>query len=102
MSEESTDTQWPIWEVFVREEDGKPHVHAGSVHAPDEEMALQNARDVYSRRSEAISIWVARSEAFSASTPQDRESFFDPADDKIYRHPQFYKVPRGTRKAQPQ
>lgn len=90
-------TQWPLWEVFTQKKSGEPHEHAGSLHAPDKEMALQNARDVYSRRNEAISIWVVPAEAITASQPQDAGSFFDPANDKIYRHPQFYKTPEGIK-----
>ncbi len=92
-----SDTQWPIWEVFVQEKTGAPHEHAGSVHAPDAEIALQNARDVYSRRGEALSMWVVESKHITATTPEDNPSFFEPAADKIYRHPQFYKVPRAIR-----
>ena len=91
------DSQWPLWEVFTQEQQGAPHEHAGSVHAVDAEHALQNARDVYGRRREAISIWVVPTEVITASTPEDVGPFFDPANDKAYRHPQFYKVPRGVR-----
>jgi ring-1,2-phenylacetyl-CoA epoxidase subunit PaaB len=90
------DTQWPLWEVFVQERTGAPHEHAGSVHAVDREMALQNARDVYGRRG-AVSMWVVPSDAITATSPDDAGPFFDPADDKPYRHPQFYKTPRGVR-----
>ena len=96
-SNNQNDSQWPLWEVFVQERSGLPHEHAGSLHAPDSEIALQNARDVYSRRGEAINIWVVESKYISATTPEDNPSFFEPAADKIYRHPQFYKVPRGTK-----
>ena len=89
--------QWPLWEVFTQESPGAPHQHAGSVHATDAEQALQNARDVYGRRNEAISVWVVPSIAISASTPEDVGPFFDPANDKPYRHPQFYRTPRGVR-----
>jgi ring-1,2-phenylacetyl-CoA epoxidase subunit PaaB len=89
--------QWPLWEVFTQAKDGAPHEHAGSVHAPDPEIALQNARDVYARRGEAVSVWVVPSAAIVASSPEDRGPFFDPANDKPYRHPQFYKTPRGVR-----
>jgi len=95
---QSEDTQWPLWEVFTQKKSGAPHEHAGNVHAPDAEMALQNARDVYSRRNEAVNIWVVPSECITASTPEDVGSFFDPANDKIYRHPQFYNVPRAVKK----
>ena len=94
----STDERsWPLWEVFTQARDGAPHEHAGSVHATDAEHALQNARDVYARRNEGISLWVVPSTAITASTPDDMGPFFDPANDKAYRHPQFYNVPRGVK-----
>ncbi len=93
----TTDTQWQLWEIFVQSETGAPHEHAGSLHAPDAEMALQNARDVYSRRGEAISIWVVPTQCITATTPSDTQPFFDPAQDKIYRHPQFYHVPKSVK-----
>lgn len=91
------DSQWSVWEVFVQAESGSPHQHVGSVHASDGEMALQNARDVYARRGKVTSIWVAPAQAITATSPTDNQPFFDPADDKIYRHPQFYKVPKGSK-----
>jgi ring-1,2-phenylacetyl-CoA epoxidase subunit PaaB len=91
------DAQWPVWEVFTQSTQGAPHEHAGSLHATDAEHALQNARDVYARRGEVISLWVVPSAAITASSPGDAGPFFDPGADKAYRHPQFYKVPRGVR-----
>jgi ring-1,2-phenylacetyl-CoA epoxidase subunit PaaB len=93
----SADGQWPLWEVFTQGPGGVPFEHAGSVHAPDAEGALQNARDVYARRAEAVNLWVVPSNAITASTPEDVGPFFDPANDKPYRHPQFYTAPRGVR-----
>jgi ring-1,2-phenylacetyl-CoA epoxidase subunit PaaB len=87
---------WPLWEVFVRARRGLSHVHVGSLHAPDAAMALRNARDLYTRRQEGVSIWVAASEAITASSPEERDSFFDPAADKVYRHPTFYDVPQDV------
>lgn len=95
--EPAHDSQWPLWEVFVQAEPPSPHEHAGSVHAPDRELALQNARDVYSRRGAVKSIWVVPAAEITASTTDDAAPFFDPANDKVYRHPQFYKVPRGLK-----
>ena len=89
--------QWDVWEVFVQEGTGDPHTHAGNVHAPDAEMALQNARDVYARRGSVVSMWVVPAAQIIATTPGDQGPFFDPANDKPYRHPQFYKVPRGIK-----
>ncbi len=88
---------WPLWEVFSQAKEGAPHEHVGSVHAPDAEMALQHARDTYARRPPLLSLWVVPTEHIVASAPRDREELFDPATSKIYRHPQFYKVPRGVR-----
>ncbi|MCB0718753.1 MAG: 1,2-phenylacetyl-CoA epoxidase subunit B [Bacteroidetes bacterium] len=87
----------PLWEVFLQNKQGAPHEHAGSVHASDAEMALQNARDVFTRRGHPVSIWVVPAIQVHASNPDDAHSLFDPADDKLYRHPSFYSVPRGVR-----
>jgi ring-1,2-phenylacetyl-CoA epoxidase subunit PaaB len=84
---------WPLFEVFIRSSNGLHHKHAGSLHAPDSEVALQNARDVYCRRQEGVSLWVVESKHISASDPDDQEALFEPAKDKIYRHPTFYVVP---------
>jgi ring-1,2-phenylacetyl-CoA epoxidase subunit PaaB len=84
---------WPLWEVFIRSKQGLDHKHVGSLHAPDAQMAIENARDVYTRRNEGVSIWVVESKHIHASNPDDAESFYDPANDKIYRHPTFYDLP---------
>jgi len=90
--------EWPLWEVFYQPGNGKPFEHAGSVHAPDAEMALQNARDTYARRNEGIAIWVVPTDQITATTPEDSKAFFDPAGNKPYRHPQFYSTPRAVKK----
>jgi ring-1,2-phenylacetyl-CoA epoxidase subunit PaaB len=92
----SSERSWPLWEVFIRGKRGLAHVHVGSLHAPDAEMALRNGRDVYTRRKEGVSLWVVRSSDIVASSPNERDSFFDPAADKIYRHPTFYDVPEDV------
>lgn len=84
---------WPLWEVFIRSKQGLDHKHAGSLHAADAQMAIENARDVYTRRNEGVSIWVVESKYIHASNPDDAESFYEPATDKIYRHPTFYDLP---------
>jgi ring-1,2-phenylacetyl-CoA epoxidase subunit PaaB len=84
---------WPLWEVFVRSKQGLEHKHCGSLHAADSAQALQMARDVYTRRQEGVSIWVVKSRDIVASQPDDKAELFDPAADKIYRHPTFYDIP---------
>ena len=90
---DSLEGAWPLWEVFIRSKQGLDHKHAGSLHAADAQMAIENARDVYTRRNEGISIWVVESKYIHASNPDDAESFYEPATDKVYRHPTFYNLP---------
>ena len=85
--------EWPLYEVFVRGKRGLNHVHVGSLHAADDASALRNARDVYTRRNEGVSIWVVRADAITASSPDEKDPLFAPAGDKVYRHPTFYSLP---------
>lgn len=96
MSERQQQREWPLWEVFVRPRRGLSHQHVGSLHAPDAELAVRNARDLYTRRSEGVSVWVVRTADITASSPDEKDAFFDPAADKAYRHPTFYHVPEGV------
>ncbi len=95
MNDKKTETMWPLYEVFLRPRNGLAHKHVGSLHAADDEMALQNARDVYTRRGEALSIWVVPSKAIIASAPDEREALLEPSTEerKPYRHPTFYDIP---------
>jgi ring-1,2-phenylacetyl-CoA epoxidase subunit PaaB len=86
-------TTWPLWEVFIRSKQGLDHKHAGSLHAADAQMAIENARDVYTRRMEGVSIWVVESKYIHASNPDEATALYDPANDKVYRHPTFYNLP---------
>ncbi|GGB83955.1 phenylacetate-CoA oxygenase subunit PaaB [Marinobacterium zhoushanense] len=87
-------SDWTLFEVFVRSKHGLNHKHVGSVHATDAAMALENARELYTRRSEGVSIWVVPSAAITASSPDEKEPLFDPSDDKVYRHATFYDLPK--------
>jgi ring-1,2-phenylacetyl-CoA epoxidase subunit PaaB len=86
-------SEWPLWEVFIRSKQGLDHKHAGSLHAADAKMAIENARDVYTRRMEGVSIWVVESKNIVASNPDEAGELYEPAMDKIYRHPTFYELP---------
>jgi ring-1,2-phenylacetyl-CoA epoxidase subunit PaaB len=96
---ENTGTRngWPLWEVFIRSKQGLDHKHAGSLHAADAQMAIENARDVYTRRMEGVSIWVVESKHIHASNPDEADSFYEPANDKVYRHPTFYELPEAVK-----
>ncbi|CAN5680238.1 hypothetical protein BH10BAC2_BH10BAC2_03180 [soil metagenome] len=89
----STGHDWPLWEIFIRSKQGLDHKHVGSLHATDAQMAIENARDVYTRRQEGISIWAVESKHIHASNPDEAESLYEPSNDKVYRHPTFYQLP---------
>jgi ring-1,2-phenylacetyl-CoA epoxidase subunit PaaB len=84
---------WDLYEVFIRSKRGLNHVHVGSLHAPDAELALRHARDLYTRRNEGVSIWVVKAAQITASSPDEKDPFFAPSGDKVYRHPTFYTIP---------
>ena len=90
---EGASGDWPLWEVFIRSKQGIDHKHVGSLHAADAQMAIENARDVYTRRMEGVSIWVVESKYIHASNPDEAASLYEPANDKVYRHPTFYDLP---------
>ena len=89
--------EWPLWEVFIRSKGGMSHKHAGSVHAADATMAMKHARDTYTRRQEGVSLWVIPSSSITASDPSNAGPLFEPAVDKVYRHPTFYTVPDNVK-----
>jgi len=89
--------EFPLWEVFVRAKNGLNHKHVGSVHAADAKMAIEAARDTYTRRMEGVSLWVVPSAQITASDPGQAEVLFAPAEDKVYRHPTFYVVPENVK-----
>lgn len=82
-----------LFEVFIRSRRGLDHKHVGSLHAENRKQALEYARDVYTRRGEGVSIWVVNSSDIAASQEEDCESFYDPLDDKPYRHATHYPLP---------
>lgn len=90
--------QMPLWEIFIRGHHGVSHRHVGSIHASDAEMAINNARDVYTRRNEGVSIWVVKSSDVTASIPSEKGPLFEPANSKIYRHPSFFELPKEVEK----
>lgn len=93
----TTGNAWGLWEVFVRSSRGLSHVHAGSLHAPDAAMALRNARDLYTRRNEGVSIWVVPADAIAASDPDSKGSFFESPQGKDYRHATYYTKSEGVK-----
>lgn len=93
-----TDTQWPIYEVFHQQARGEPHIHVGSVHATDPEMALVLAKEQYCRRQACVNLWVVPAEAITATRYEDDE-IFDRSTDKSYRESWGYTTPKTIRTA---
>ena len=91
------DNQGILWEVFLQPKAGRPFKHVGSLHAYDKTMAMESARDLYTRRGEGSGIWIVKAEDIVASQPEDEASFFEPSNDKVYRHPTFYTMPEGAK-----
>ncbi len=87
---------WPLWEVFVRANRGLSHVHVGSLHAPDAEMAIRNARDLYTRRGEGVSIWAVPADAITTSDPDAKGAYFESPAGKNYRHAVYYTASEGV------
>ena len=51
------------YEVFRREQAAEPLEHAGSLEAPDDQLAPVYARQVFGRRGESETLWVVPREA---------------------------------------
>lgn len=90
------DTQWPVFEVFHQSARGEAHIHVGSVHAPDAEMALLLAKEQFARRQSCVNLWVVPVEAISATRYEDAD-IFEHVSDKSYRESWGYKTPKTVR-----
>ena len=91
-----SDTQWRVFEVFHQQSRGEPHVHVGSVHAPDAETALILAKEQFSRRQACVNIWVVPAEAILATAYEDAD-IFQHGTDKSYREAFGYETTKRAR-----
>lgn len=69
-----TDTQLPRFYVFKQDAAADPLLNCGAIHAPDPEMALLTARDVFVRRPACVSLWVVPADQVSAQTREELEN----------------------------
>jgi phenylacetate-CoA oxygenase PaaH subunit len=75
------------WEVFRQEKEGDPMRHGGSVLAPDAELAVHYAREMYGRRQESVRLWVVR----RADVHQlEDEDLLQPPLDRSFKKPGGY------------
>ena len=78
-----------VFEVFRREREGAPMVHAGTVTAASADLALIYAREVYGRRGESDMLWIAPREAFLVFDDSD---ILHPALGRSYRLVEGYRM----------
>lgn len=84
-----------VFEVFTQPEPGAAYVHAGSISAPDLELAEQYARNHYARRDEAYRLWLAPRTAIREVSDLD---LLRPPGDHRYRQGRYYRVTTEKRK----
>ena len=90
--------EWPLWEVFVRSKAGLDHKHCGSLHAPDAEAGACSSRATSTRgaRKAPASGSCARDQIVASDPGRQGRCYFDPMEDKVYRHPTFYELPESV------
>ena len=96
-----TDTQWPVYEVFHQQARGEPHIHVGSIHATDPELALLLAKEQYARRQACVNLWVVPAEAITATEYEDAD-MLERFTDKSYRETWGYQTPKTVRMTDPE
>ena len=80
-------THLEAWEVFRRDKPGEPMVHGGSVMAPDAELAVHYAREMYGRLQESERLWVVRR---GDILDLDDADLLQPPLDRSYKKPGGY------------
>ena len=75
------------YEVFQQAKDGDPMRHGGNVMAPDPELALHYAREMFARRNESMRLWVVRR---SDIVVLEDEDLLNPPLDRSFKKPGGY------------
>ena len=75
------------YEVFQQAKEGDPMRHGGNVLAPDPELALHYAREMFSRRNESTRLWVVRRSDIAVLEDAD---LLDPPLDRSFKKPGGY------------
>ena len=89
---------WPLFEVFIRSRGGLEHKHVGSLHAADARMAIEHARDrLHAPPGRREHLGGALRRTSRPPIRREAEALFEPARDKIYRHPTFYEIPEEVK-----
>ena len=75
------------YEVFQQAKDGDPMRHGGNVLAPDPELAMHYARELFGRRNESTRLWVVRRADIAVLEDPD---LLDPPLDRSFKKPGGY------------
>ena len=75
------------YEVFQQAKDGDPMRHGGNVMAPDAELAMHYARELFGRRNESSRLWVVRRADIQVLEDPD---LLDPPLDRSFKKPGGY------------
>jgi ring-1,2-phenylacetyl-CoA epoxidase subunit PaaB len=87
MTDKAPATGLEPWEVFRQEKEGDPMRHGGSVMAPDAELAVHYARELFGRRNESTRLWVIRRADIQVLEDPD---LLDPPLDRSFKKPGGY------------
>ncbi|MBX7042904.1 MAG: hypothetical protein K1X85_08375 [Ignavibacteria bacterium] len=82
---------WGTYEVFHQTKKGDRHIHVGSVHAPNPEMAYILAKEQFARRAPCVSLWVVKTTDVYQTNYRD-EDMYENNPEKMYREAGGYKV----------
>ena len=79
------------YEVFEQKKRGTHHMHVGSVHAPNSELAMMFAKEQYTRRGNYVNLWVVKTSEIFVTQYEDAD-MFENTPSKLHRDPNSYKV----------
>ncbi len=58
---------FPVWEVFTKKKETDAHTHAGSLSAPNAQMAANFAREHYGQDQVCCSMWIGLRDDFKST-----------------------------------
>ena len=79
------------YEVFEQKKRGTHHMHVGSVHAPNSELAMMFAKEQYTRRGNCVNLLVVKTSEIFVTQYEDAD-MFENTPSKLHRDPNSYKV----------
>ena len=86
----------PLWEVFVRPARGTNQSTSVRCTPRTPRWRCRTPATCTPGAARASRSGWCRRRTIVASSPDEKDAFFDPAADKVYRHPTFYAIPDGV------